>query len=262
MQPIRSPYLESVAARRRAAILVEYLPKRLDGYVDLVLDGGSLAITVLSRHPEAFVTLACTNAELLTVWQAARSDPEALVNAVAFHVVRHDAAYFSAVRESAVRGDAGRAGETGAASELVERAARFVYLRGTARPDAQGRPLSRFDEAVYGRDSVAFDAANLLELGRLLAERDLDLVERPPFEVLGDIREGDLVLIDPPHDGLSPRELRSLVGAITARAGLVLTSGRDDGDWQASAGLTLLAHRDDLEIWGNGGLVRALRDSG
>jgi len=267
MHSIRSPYLESVAARRRATILAEYLPSRLDGFVDLALDGGSLAITVMSRHPGAFVTMASTESELLTVWQAAQSEPEALVDAVTFHGDRHSRSYFAALRDSAVRGDAGRAGEVGAASESVERAARFVYLRGSARADAHGRPLRRFDEAEYGRDSVAFDASNLLALGRLLAQRDIAFLERPPFEVLGDIREGDLVLLDPPADevgGPSPRELRSLAGSITARGGLVLAPGGGDAHagWRASAGLTSLGRRDGLEIWVNGGLVRAHRAAG
>lgn len=267
VQSIRSPYFESVAARRRATVLADYLPPRLDGFVDLFLDGGSLAITAMSRHPDAFVTLASPHPDLLAVWEAARAEPEALVDAVAFHAERHAPAYFAAVRDSIVRGEQSRAGESGAASALTEQAARFVYLRGTAAPDAHGRPRRRFDGARSGRDTVAFDAANLRALGRLLAERDVAFVERLPFEVLGDIREGDLVLLDPPGDpaeSVSPRELRSLAGSITARAGLVLAPGGEGGtaDGPASAGLTALGSHDDLEIWGNGGLARVLRDAG
>lgn len=267
---IGSPYLESARSRRTAAVLSGYLPTELDGFLDPDLDGGSLAIHVLERHPAVRVTLASTSAAVIAVWRSVRSHPEALVAAVAFHADRHDPRYFAAVRDAVAGGRPGRDGEPGAAETEVEQAAAFVYLRGAAHPDAQGRPLQEFSGARYGRDTVAFDASNLRQLGRLLQHRDVTLEHRPPFELLGGIAEGDLVLLDPPG-GPQPdaRELRSLVGAITARAGLVLApaapvapAGAGDsssGGWPAASGLVRIGEHDGLAVWANGGLRRALR---
>lgn len=245
------------------------MPAELDGYAEPFLDGGATAIAVLSAHPEVSATLAGQNAAVVEVWQVVRDDVEALVRALRWLAERHSPAFFAGVRDRDL--------DPVAAVSLApaDRAARYVYLRGTARPDARGEqprvvtpdPADPDDAppVEYGRDAVPIDETGLRMLARLLADRDVTLVTKPPFELLGELREDDLLWLDPAEARVAPgaegrlgRELRSLVGSAVARGAAVLAPAHPLVE--ASRELAVVAEpADDVTLLGSAALRRALQ---
>jgi site-specific DNA-adenine methylase len=271
------PYLDSVRRRRQADRLLEYVPAAAGGYVEPILDGGAVAVALLARHPEWSFVLGSPNRDLVTVWATVRAEARALVERVAFHAARHSPAYFLAERELALqagdRADATHRSEvTGVPDEPigsdVERAARFIYLRGTSAPGPGGLPLQHFDDAVPGRDEPAFDAAGLLELASILRDRDVEFLVGSPFSFLPAVREDDVVFLDPPTGAsVEARELRSFTGAVTAKGGALLLPGSSAGSPEGVAAWRDLRRLDepagrsaesDLGVWGNTPLRRLL----
>ena len=106
-----------------------------------------------------------------------------------------------------------------------------------------------------------FDAGNIRALAAVLAASDVTLVRASPFALLPRVQDEDLVYLDTliadrPDEGdgarasadtTSDREVRSLVGAITARGGFALAP-------TPVAGLAPVHE----ELWGSGNLKRAL----
>lgn len=236
------------------------LPAEVGGYAEPFLDGGAMAIAVLGAHPSAFVTLASESATVIEVWQVVRDDVDGLVRTLRMLADRHSPAFFAGVRDRDLA--------PGAAAGLspAERAARYVYLRGTARPDAAGETPRDVTDAVFGRDRVPIDEAGLKSLSRLLGERDVDFAVRAPFALLPSLREEDVVWIDPAAAraqsrssdvGGLERELRSLVASVVARGALVLAPS--DALVAGSRELvTVLGPDDGLTLLGSTGLLRAL----
>ncbi|WP_291038257.1 hypothetical protein [Herbiconiux sp.] len=231
------PYFDSVRARRDARLAAATAPEELRGFVDPFLDGGAAALAVLQRFPDASVTLASTDEELVTTWEAVRDEPAAVIRSTRRLLEGHGAAQFAAVRA-----DASLVG--------AERAARFIYLRGAAAPDARGRPPVDVASATMGRGDVVFDESNLRAVSELIARSDVAFERSSPFALLPRVQEEDLVYLDADSAGAvsaGSRELRGLVGAVTARGGHVLATAE-------LAGLTAVADG----LWGSGNLRRAL----
>lgn len=234
---VEPPYFDSVRARRDARLAAATAPEELRGFVDPFLDGGAAALAVLQRFPDASVTLASTDGEIVATWEMVRDEPETVIRAVRELLDRHGAAQYAAVRADT--------STTGA-----ERAARFIYLRGAAAPDARGRPPVDVASATMGRGDVVFDEANLRAVSALVTRSDVTLERLSPFALLPRVQDDDLVYLDTDSAGAlsaGPRELRSLVGAVTARRGQVLATAE-------LAGLAVVADG----LWGSGNLRRAL----
>jgi site-specific DNA-adenine methylase len=183
-------------------VLLAGLPGDIGGYVEPYLDSGVFALTVVQRHPDARVSLASTEADLVRSWEVARKEPEALLDALEFHAERHRAPYFAGVLRE------------GDEVDEVARAARYIYLRGTAAPDARGESPVRVEAAQFGREGFPVDAAGIRALSRFLREHDVSVDVRSPFELLPAVREDDLVLLDPPfaEGGAVGREAKSFRG--------------------------------------------------
>ncbi len=246
-----SPYLDDPHRRRAAGFLTDAVPDELRGCFVPLLDGGAAAIALLQRHPEAWFALSSPNADVIAVWDAVRDDAEAVVAGVRELAAGHDPQTFAAVRD--IRADELQR------MPAAERAARFVYLRGTARPGVTGEPLALFGDAEYGRDTVAYDAGAVRALGRLLRERDVALSVRGLFEVLPEVGEDDVVVLDPPAGAVVARELRSFVGAVTARGAGIVASDLGDGFYAGWPGLLRAdptSAPDDEPVWVNTVLQR------
>ena len=247
---IPSPYLESPRRRRVAGFLAEAAPEEIRGCFVPLLDGGSAAIAMLQRHPEGWFGFSSPNPDVVAVWETVRDDVDGLIAGIQGLVAGHDPARFAAVCDQTV--------ESVERMTATERAARFVYLRGTARIGADGEPLQRFDAAEYGRDTVAFDVAGLRALAELLRSRDVAISVRGLFEVLAEVGEDDVVLLDPPAESRDARELRSFVGAVAAKGAGLVASDLGDGFYAGWPGLVRLAESpDDEPIWVNTVLQRA-----
>ncbi|MFB2557447.1 hypothetical protein [Herbiconiux liangxiaofengii] len=227
------------------------LPDEVHGYAEPHLDGGATALAVLHAQPSVYATLASGDAAVVEVWEALRGDAEGLIEQLRMLRERHSPAFFAGVRDRDLAPDA--AGSLAP----VERAARHVYLRNTARPDAAGASPRRSADAVFGREALAIDEAGLRAAARLLSERDVRFQVTAPFELLPALREDDVVWLsaadaqrdaDTDADQRVQRELRSLVGSIVARGAGVLAPAhpllegvRELGPVLETDGVTLLA---------------------
>jgi hypothetical protein len=263
---VSSPYLDSVRNRRLAGFTLDASPSYLHSYVEPFLDGGAVAIALMQRHPDAVFRLNSANPELLDVWRVVRADVEAFLDAVALLGEQHGPAFFAAARDLST--------DAVARMPPVERAARFVYLRGTARPDAAGGPLQWFGDAAYGRETMAFDEASVRGLAELLRDTDVRFSTESLFGMLPNVGEDDLVLLDPPfgREPASERELRSFASAVAAKGAFLLAPGgahpesasASGGDAYAGwPGMSRLdAGTDDDVLWVNSVLLRALRREG
>ncbi|MFB2598549.1 hypothetical protein ACEXQE_12195 [Herbiconiux sp. P17] len=78
------------------------------------------------------------------------------------------------------------------------------------------------------------------------------------FETLPEVGEDDLVVLDPPAGARNARELRSFVGAVTAKGAGVLASDLGDGFYAGWPGMVRIAESpDDEPVWVNTVLQRA-----
>lgn len=225
---IAPPYLDSVRRRRRADLVGECVPSTAGGFVEPLLDGGAVAVALLARHPEWSFVLGSPNRDLVTVWETVRTQGRELVERVAFHAARHSPAYFEAERELASTLAAAHPESTDApVLSDVLRAARFVYLRGTAAPGPDGVPRQSFSDAVLGREVPAFDASGVLELAAVLSDRDVEFVLGEPFAFLPWVGDDDVVLLEVPTAASAEalRTLRSFTGAVTAKGAALLLAG-------------------------------------
>jgi hypothetical protein len=261
---VSSPYLDTVRNRRIASAALEVVPDPVPGYVEPLLDGGAVAIAWLQRHPDAVFRLNDPDARLIEVWEVVRDEVEPFLDEVSRLRRSHGPEFFAEMRDlppSAVE-----------QSSPVERAARFVYLRGSARGDRTG-PLREFSGASYGRDSVAFDEASVRGLHELLRARDVRFSTHALFGTLAAIDEGDLVYLDPAsaRDSGPSRELRSFVAAVAAKGAFLLAPGEAhpqpgsgvDETYAGWPGMSLLDTGPDAErLWANSLLVRSLRRAG
>ncbi|MEF2976676.1 DNA adenine methylase [Subtercola sp. YIM 133946] len=188
---IAPPYLYGSGRRRPPALLAQAVPARFGSYIEPFLGSGARAIAVMQQHPGASFVLNSSNPDLLAVWDALLTDPGRLIGLVAGLAAGHDRRQFDGQRLAGLREQQ--------PLPAMDRAARFVYLSGTAEGNGLAGAADDFASARFARDTVAFDAANLRALGRLLAGRDVRLSGRQPFDLLPQIHEDDIVFVDPPY---------------------------------------------------------------
>ncbi|MCS5733401.1 DNA adenine methylase [Herbiconiux daphne] len=283
---LSSPYLDSARNRRLADFALAATPERVDAYVEPFLDGGAVAVAMMQRHPDASFRLNALQPEVAEVWSVVRDDVEPFLDEVARSAGRHGPEFFTETRDlppAAIE-----------ALTPAARAARFVYFRGASRSHPVTGPLQRFDGALYGRDSIAFDETNVRGLSALLRGTDVRFSSESLFGVLPVVREDDLVYLDAPFgapggsgagtstgsaagtgagtnagvNGGLEREVRSFVNAVAAKGALLLAPGgrhpdADAGTFAAWPGFSRLDDPDDEQpLWGNTLLLRALRREG
>jgi hypothetical protein len=207
---------------------------------------------VLNAHPSLSATLAGENAAVIEVWQVVRDDVGGLLDELRTLSGRHSPAYFAGVRDRDLAEEAAPSLSPG------ERAARYLYLRATAQPDAGGGQPRSVASALYGRDTVPVDETGLRMLSRLLGDRDVEFLVRPPFGLLASVREGDVVWVDAAAAPVvsSARELRSLVGSAVARGAQVLAPAHPllDGARELAALPASSDGDDDVVLLASAGL--------
>ncbi|GGF17502.1 hypothetical protein [Subtercola lobariae] len=219
------PYLFGASRRRSDDLVLRTVPEFFGDYDEAFLGSGARALVMMRHHSDAGYRLHSASSELLAVWRALPGAVDEIAARVLEHAARHARSHFDEVRRSVEISDA-------------ERAARFIYLCGTAQGSGLANTADDFATARYGRDTVAFDEANVRAVGGLLADRDVRVDARPLFDQLADVREDDYVFLEPPGSGgLLPgsevstqRELKSYIGTVTARGAFLLYSEHPSTD--------------------------------
>ncbi|WP_146078215.1 DNA adenine methylase [Subtercola sp. Z020] len=202
-KPLSPLFLQPARTRRHADFVLAQAPSVFGSYVEPFLESGAVALAFMERFAESTFRLSSDDPEVVNAWQVLQADADRLVACTLALRDRHDRAKRAAL--------AGLRGDELVGMEPVDRAARLLYLRGSA-----------------GRDpaAVAFDETNVRRVSALLAERDVRFDTRAFYAIVAEVAEEDLVFLDPPFGPGAPasleREVRSLVGTVTARGAYLL----------------------------------------
>ena len=195
---IVQPYLDRTRARpfvkwaggKRNVIpeIAKRLPRQLDGtYWEPFVGGGAVFFALEGLVASA--QLSDVNSELALTYQVVKNDPEALIELLETHAVRHNQTYYLRVRQ-----------ETGRPS-AVEVAARLIYLNKTCynglyRVNKNGRfnvPMGSY------KNPTICDADALREASEVLQKATIRIGDFGKIEPY----DGDFVYADPPMMGRS-----------------------------------------------------------
>jgi DNA adenine methylase len=191
------PFLKWVGGKAQLlAQFDEFLPVRVERYVEPFIGGGAVFFHLKHRFPQMRAFLRDNNDELINTYKAVRDYPKELMRRLDQHLVEFRAdrrEYYYAVRKN----------HDLAEKEIVERAARMIFLNKTCfnglwRVNASGEfnvPIgSHANPALYDRENI-LAASRALE-GVHLATQDFR-------DTLNETRRGDFAYIDPPYHPIS-----------------------------------------------------------
>ena len=159
----------------------QFLPKKYNRYIEPFLGGGSVFFYLKPKK----AVLGDTNPDLIAAYKGIRHNSQALNILLHIHQKNHCDEYYYHVRSSKPH-------------NLIERAARFIYLNRTCfngiyRVNLKGE----FNVPKGCKDSVILDTDNFDKLAKLLREVTIQTAD---FEELIDLaEEGDFVFADPPY---------------------------------------------------------------
>ena len=155
------------------------------------MGGGALFFWIRHKLPSLPCRIADRNASLINTYQVARDAVEELIAALRHHAETHSAEHYYAVRKNDP-------------SDVVERAARFIYLNRTCynglwRVNRGGKfnvPLGRY------KNPRILDEDNLRRVSTAL--QGVEMICQDFEEAVRGGGQGDLVYFDPPYQPLSP----------------------------------------------------------
>lgn len=165
--------------------ILPHIPERIENYFEPFLGGGAV---FLAAHEQinGHATLADLNDHLVAAWVAMRDHQDSLVPLLDRYKERDSKEFYYEVRAAAP-------------TDLVERAARFLYLNGTSwnhlwrensRTGAMNTPWG-------DRPFKGFDEETLAQIKRVLRKATIQAADFRT--VLAEARAGDFVYLDPPY---------------------------------------------------------------
>ncbi len=164
--------------------LVELLPVRFNRYIEPLIGGGALFLSLPSEHPSV---INDTNHDLMLLYRVVREQPEALMRELDRLAAAYSEKFYYALRADEPE-------------RPLARAARMLFLNKTGfnglyRENAKGK-----FNVPFGRRKACpelYDRANLERVSARLKHAEILSVD---FETAIDAaREGDLVYCDPPY---------------------------------------------------------------
>lgn len=165
--------------------ILPHIPEKIENYFEPFLGGGAVFLAVHARI-DGRATLADLNEHLVAAWLVMRDHQESLVPLLDWYKEHDSKSFYYEVRAAQP-------------TDLVERAARFLYLNGTSwnhlwrensRTGAMNTPWG--DRSFKG-----FDRETLAQLEVVLQKAT---VKAADFRsVLADAKAGDFVYLDPPY---------------------------------------------------------------
>lgn len=191
------PFLKWVGGKAQLlAQFDEFLPAHVERYVEPFIGGGAVFFHLKHRFPQMRAFLRDNNDELINTYKAVRDYPKELMRRLDQHLVAFRAdrkEYYYAVRKN----------HNPAEKEIVERAARMIFLNKTCfnglwRVNVSGEfnvPIgSHANPALYDRKNI-LAASRALE-GVQLATQDFR-------DTMNQTRRSDFAYIDPPYHPVS-----------------------------------------------------------
>jgi DNA adenine methylase len=191
------PFLKWVGGKAQLlAQFDKFLPARMERYFEPFIGGGAMFFHLKQRFPSLRAFLRDNNAELINTYVVVRDFPQELMLRLDAHLTRFRADrtnYFYLVR----------AQHHLPASEVVERAARMIFLNKTCfnglwRVNARGE----FNVPIGSQKNPnLYERANILAASHAL--RDVHLAVQDFRETMNETRRGDFAYIDPPYVPIS-----------------------------------------------------------
>ena len=186
------PFLKWVGGKRALVPDIRrYMPRQFNRYFEPFMGGAALFFDVAPQN----AVLSDVNAELVNCYDIVKSQPEALIDALAGHY--YDKEYYYQIR------DIDRDPSAFAALSKVERAARLLFLNRTGfngmyRVNRKGQfnvPFGRYANPDIIKAEAIRSAHVLLQ--------HATICHRPFTDIIDHAREGDFVYFDPPYIPLS-----------------------------------------------------------
>ena len=186
------PFLKWVGGKRALVPEIRrYMPGQFNRYFEPFMGGAALFFDVAPQN----AVLSDVNAELVNCYDIVKSQPEALIDALAGHY--YDKEYYYQIR------DIDRDPTAFAALSKVERAARLLFLNRTGfngmyRVNRKGQfnvPFGRYANPDIIKAEAIRNAHVLLQ--------NATICHRPFTAIIDHAREGDFVYFDPPYIPLS-----------------------------------------------------------
>lgn len=174
----------------------EFLPTDIDRYFEPFVGGGAVFFHLKKRFPNLRAFLRDNNPELINAYRVVRDFPEQLMQRLDAHLARYRLDrqnYFYLVRSQ----------HQLPAEELVERAARMIFLNKTCfnglwRVNAR----NEFNVPIGSQKNPAlYDRANILAASHAL--RDTHLAVQDFRITINEPGPSDFVYVDPPYVPLS-----------------------------------------------------------
>ena len=170
----------------------KFFPAQITRYFEPFIGGGAVFFHLKHKFPQMRAFLRDINPELINAYLVVRDFPQELMRRLDEH-----SAHFRANRE--IYYYEVRAQHTLAKREVVERAARMIFLNKTCfnglwRVNARGE----FNVPIGShKDPNLYDEENILAASRALEDVHLEVQD---FRVtIGETRHGDFTYIDPPY---------------------------------------------------------------
>jgi DNA adenine methylase len=220
------PFLKWVGGKAQLlAQFDKFLPEHMERYFEPFIGGGAMFFHLKKRFPDLRAFLRDNNAELINAYGVVRDYPNELMRRLDAHLARFRADrvnYFYSVRDQ----------HNLPTSELVERAARMIFLNKTCfnglwRVNASGE----FNVPIgSSRNPNLYDRANILAASHAL--HGVHLAAQDFRDTMSELRRGDFAYIDPPYvpisatasftsytkGGFGAQEQRELADAVTDAA--------------------------------------------
>ncbi|MDU0367622.1 DNA adenine methylase [Microbacterium sp. KSW4-17] len=165
--------------------ILPHIPERIENYFEPFLGGGAVFLAAHERI-NGVATLADLNEHLVAAWVAMRDHQDSLVPLLNQYKERDSKEFYYEVRAAAP-------------TDLVERAARFLYLNGTSwnhlwrensRTGAMNTPWG-------DRPFKGFNDETLAQIKQVLRKATIQAADFRT--VLAEARAGDFVYLDPPY---------------------------------------------------------------
>ena len=184
-RPVR-PFVRWAGGKSRLLPhILPHLPERIEGYFEPFLGGGAVFLAAHERI-QGHATLADLNEHLVAAWLVMRDHQDSLVPLLDWYKERDSKTFYYEVRAAQP-------------TDLVERAARFLYLNGTSwnhlwrensRTGAMNTPWG-------DRPFKGFESETLAQLELVLQKATIKAADFR--SVLADAKAGDFVYLDPPY---------------------------------------------------------------